>query len=1161
MGWNGGVSLAVWMGGVAVELDQACRARQPVSAADAEQPPPLVDSTARSPAELYHALLSALDRRLVVDIVAGASAGGLNGALLAAAIVHGRPLTARFLREHWISLGDFSSLLQPLSNKDPASVMQGRRFLDLVTAAFEELLEGRDPPADAGCDGREPVLLDVQVTDVLGRQHCFTDAWDQPFFASEYRAPARFRRFDDYRADTLAAAARASASFPAAFEPQVLTGRAAALMGLPGKVRWAIDGGLLENAPIKPAIELIPRVPTDLPSKRYVCYVNAAPTAYEPDDDSVPGQPGLLAVLGYTVNLPRDGRVIDQLYALDDAARRAGADAGTGVSLLSLGRDVLRQTALGLLPAYQERRALLSLTELLGERLEGRDPRGGPGRARLAMEGLRLLAPDQETAQRPERLLPWIPLTVTPPDTPGAWRWGIRVAQRVLQLQLDALRAGLQALEQGDDARPVIEALPRIGRDLQALDRIHLDFIDPSGASSQAAQRLLCRDDGQRRRALEELTRLCEGVGVAVFGFLRSATDAFAQGYTSLSEGALLRARLPDAEALLAPEAPANAPAELLPVVAFLERALPIEAIRRSFSDDYDIDSGQPLHVAQLTPLIRAPLFDRPLPPAAPPGDPDGNGDRPPPRLGPRTAKDKLCGLRLGHFAGFYRSSWRENDFMWGRLDGAAAIARLLVDSQRARVLDNVDPGVRPPSFKPWAQLTNALMPPVPVAEQDRERLELIVELLNAESTAATGAAAALTVDDPERVRDALADALRTSLLDDGEVAWALCARALQYEILREEAPHLIEQARADKEAGAQRTALDWSIDGGRLAPIIQRIRTGYDGRRQETEGYVSLPVQLGCDDPDEATSTLALRTISQTMLVALAALAGAFPLTRVLQPVRLPLIAIQGATARRTLDRLAVMFGYAGAAFYLAVRWLTEPAPPKHHPAAAAAAHDVPLKALWSPQVIVLWLALFTIAGVVVIPAIRAVSARTTGRRLWEAGVAAALLVCGGVVALVWQWSLRGTVEALTTWHASYRPPAELLWAVAGAAGVHAASSLDTVLRLAGPVVNRLGRWVSVQSLTYGALGGTLAGYCATKLGPIAWHVGANGGMKTACALLAFAGPAAVAAYVSVGPALVGSSRRIVDLTRTVRRKAAGAVGRSIAWLTRKLPWSRRGA
>src|SRR5204862_7750169 len=114
-------------------------------------------------------------------------------------------------------------------------------------------------------------------------------------------------------------------------------------------------------------------------------------------------------------------------------------------------------------------------------------------------------------------------------------------------------------------------------------------------------------------------------------------------------------------------------------------RALAVELIRRSLSDDLDIESAQTLHVAQLTPLTESPLFDRGYP--AGPREPPTNAQPVPPKadkeLGPALAREKLAGVRLGHFAGFYRRSWRENDFMWGRLDGAAMIARLLIDTNR----------------------------------------------------------------------------------------------------------------------------------------------------------------------------------------------------------------------------------------------------------------------------------------------------------------------------------------------------------------------------------------------------------------------------------------------------------------------------------------------
>ena len=40
-----------------------------------------------------------------------------------------------------------------------------------------------------------------------------------------------------------------------------------------------------------------------------------------------------------------------------------------------------------------------------------------------------------------------------------------------------------------------------------------------------------------------------------------------------------------------------------------------------------------------------------------------------------------LAGLKYGHFGGFLRSSWRLNDWMWGRLDATTCIVSMLLDA------------------------------------------------------------------------------------------------------------------------------------------------------------------------------------------------------------------------------------------------------------------------------------------------------------------------------------------------------------------------------------------------------------------------------------------------------------------------------------------------
>lgn len=103
----GGVSLAVYINGVTTELWnllRASRARQNGSEKDK------LDNTAKIYAELLDKLecLTANDFRVVVDTIAGSSAGGINGATLAKAIVDGGD--AKAVSDLWIDNADISEL-------------------------------------------------------------------------------------------------------------------------------------------------------------------------------------------------------------------------------------------------------------------------------------------------------------------------------------------------------------------------------------------------------------------------------------------------------------------------------------------------------------------------------------------------------------------------------------------------------------------------------------------------------------------------------------------------------------------------------------------------------------------------------------------------------------------------------------------------------------------------------------------------------------------------------------------------------------------------------------------------------------------------------------------------------------------------------------------
>src|SRR6266571_6791732 len=117
----GGVSLAVYMHGISKEILKLVRASSALHAiADrswrgkasffdfADRDDPEYDTEG-----VYFELLREIGRdvemRVVVDIIAGASAGGINGTMLARALSHDLPMNG--LRELWLDNADVGVLL------------------------------------------------------------------------------------------------------------------------------------------------------------------------------------------------------------------------------------------------------------------------------------------------------------------------------------------------------------------------------------------------------------------------------------------------------------------------------------------------------------------------------------------------------------------------------------------------------------------------------------------------------------------------------------------------------------------------------------------------------------------------------------------------------------------------------------------------------------------------------------------------------------------------------------------------------------------------------------------------------------------------------------------------------------------------------------------
>ncbi|MEG3180146.1 patatin-like protein [Sphingomonas sp. LT1P40] len=263
----GGISLAVYMHGITKEIWHLARASRAHRDGEA--------SVSGSEA-VYHALLDEIGEatgirlRVIVDIVAGASAGGINGVFLAQAIATGQPLDP--LTDLWLETADVEALLNPDQGPShklakiwalPIAWMFTREGSTVdetveagsraeVRAKLEKFVRSRwfEPPfggkellnmmldafdamAQAPCGPRllpdgQPLDLFVTVTDFRGHPERLKLNSPPEVVETEHRLVFSFSDHgtgQDSLADPaeLAFAARATSSFPGAFPPATVT--------------------------------------------------------------------------------------------------------------------------------------------------------------------------------------------------------------------------------------------------------------------------------------------------------------------------------------------------------------------------------------------------------------------------------------------------------------------------------------------------------------------------------------------------------------------------------------------------------------------------------------------------------------------------------------------------------------------------------------------------------------------------------------------------------------------------------------------------------------------------------------------------------------------------------------------------------------------------
>jgi len=133
----GGVSLAIWMGGVAREISHVVQASRQLNGAKIA---PEMDQ-AEAIRACYRELLKLLHISVSVDVLTGTSAGGINAACLG--VAEGYQSTLGNLRDVWLETGSFSNLLRDPDEDQPPSVLKGDEvMLSRLNQALNSIADG-----------------------------------------------------------------------------------------------------------------------------------------------------------------------------------------------------------------------------------------------------------------------------------------------------------------------------------------------------------------------------------------------------------------------------------------------------------------------------------------------------------------------------------------------------------------------------------------------------------------------------------------------------------------------------------------------------------------------------------------------------------------------------------------------------------------------------------------------------------------------------------------------------------------------------------------------------------------------------------------------------------------------------------------------------------
>jgi predicted acylesterase/phospholipase RssA len=800
---NGGVSLAIWIGGVTREIDAARRTFD-----DPDDP----GDTSR----FYREINAALEQEVVVDVIGGASAGGINGVVLGASIFKCRALPN--LRETWIGLGDFRALLRQPAGSNPPSLMKGDQ---VVLTQLRQLM--RTVYGESTARWHRDLYVFITATDLFGYSRDFEDSTGRQFRERDHRRVFGFQHEatrkppdpaekalrttiwlgDADAPELLARAARSSSSFPVAFEAH-----SAQVVDADDKAHahWLVDGGILDNQPFNPVLDRIAVLPAGCPVKRVVMYVVPYVTEVGGGSEPTPTEATARQTYSAAGTLPRD---LPKLLALERVTKETAVQRWAEETRARVSKhakpDVMEGLAETLFESYRETRRVTaaetykvwtSKTFRRGSGVLGQDPADDAGTIKAS-------TPTTDE-QPPPASAPWVPEDRLWDADDTIWRWGLSPAERAASWALLFLADAASAPNPPD-----LDEARKLASELVWEARTAKELLVASFREKLDAKRKVLEQQGSDEAPNAFKLATAAYASTAVKKARKNLQEGFRKLDAAIEGANGTRDRGASGYALR------------------VQELLDFEVVQNAFSIE-ELQIPFPFTFIFASAGIRNSLNHT-----------------------AETPMEKLAGMKLNHFAGFLKRSWRANDWLWGRLDGVEHVLRAILDPKRIEECggDAVD------------LLAEAAFG----SGEETEALERAWQttLTNYGLTAPSG--------DAKAGFKSLLDAALGSSGGADDVRFKACRRALaariQLRILEQELPRVAETARDDLESGSSQVASGafWSqrvLEGGQLDPArcLELFREMHIGEE-------SLA--------DEASSRLVMDIGSHGLAVATAMFAG----------------------------------------------------------------------------------------------------------------------------------------------------------------------------------------------------------------------------------------------------------------------------------------------